>query len=118
MGCPVISSLTGASLALLVAEPTLTGIHDLERIVELAGHFQIPVSVVVNKSDLNTAFAERIRKLCEERKLQFLGTVPYEPQISEAQRQAMTILEYAPDCPASLAIREIFTKLQSNVEVS
>jgi len=118
VGCPVISSLTGASLTLLVAEPTLTGIHDLERIVQLAGHFQIPVSVVVNKSDLNRAFTERIRMLCEERKLQLLGTVPYEPRISEAQRQARTILDYAPDCPASLAVKEIFTKLQSIVEVS
>lgn len=118
VGCPVISSLTGASVTLLVAEPTLTGIHDLQRIVQLAGHFQIPVSVVVNKSDLNAEFTEKIRKLCEERKLQFLGTVPYEPRVSEAQRQARTILEHAPDCPASLAIKEIFTKLQSIVEVS
>lgn len=118
VGCPAISSLTGASVTLLVAEPTLTGIHDLERIVGLAAHFQIPVSVVVNKNDVNAAFTERIRKLCEERKLQFLGTVPYEPRVSEAQRQAKTILEYAPDCPASHAIIEISTKLQSIMEVS
>jgi MinD superfamily P-loop ATPase len=118
VGCPVISSLTGASLALLIAEPTLTGIHDLERVVQLAGHFQIPVSVAVNKSDLNPVFTERIRRLCEERELQFLGTVPYEPQISEAQRQTRTILEYAPGCAASLAIKKVCTKLQSIVEVS
>ena len=118
VGCPVISSLTGASMILLVAEPTLSGIHDLERIVGLASHFQIPVSVVVNKSDLNAEFTEKIRKLCEERTLQFLGAVPYEPRVSEAQRRTRTILEYAPDCPASHAIRDIFTKLQPTLEVS
>jgi MinD superfamily P-loop ATPase len=116
IGCPVISSLTGTSLALVVTEPTLTGVHDLKRIVELTRHFQIRTAVVVNKSDINPVHAQELKGFCEETGLIYLAEIPYEPQITEAQKEGKTILEFAPDCRASQEIRGIYTKLQSILE--
>jgi MinD superfamily P-loop ATPase len=113
IGCPVISSLTGTSLALLVTEPTMTGRHDLERVLGLAAHFDIETAVVINKGDVNPAATEEIRSFCENRGTRFLGTIPYEPMITEAQRQEKTVLEYAPDCSASRAIEEICERLKA-----
>lgn len=73
IGCPVISSLTGASLAVLVTEPTMTGVHDLERVLSLARHFDIRTAVVVNKGDVNPSFTEGIESFCGDRQIDFLG---------------------------------------------
>lgn len=118
IGCPVISSLTGTHLAVVVTEPTPTGLHDLRRIVELARHFQIRTAVVVNKGDINAGYTEEIREYCETNNLVFLGTIPYEPAITSAQKEAKTILEFAPTCSASGAIREIYIHLHTILEES
>jgi MinD superfamily P-loop ATPase len=118
IGCPVISSLTGTSLALVVTEPTLTGAHDLKRIVELARHFQIKTAVVVNKSDINPFYVQELKGFCEKTRLIYLAEIPYEPQITEAQKEGKTILDFAPDCSASQAIRGIYTKIQHILEES
>jgi len=111
IGCPVISSITGTSLALIVTEPTASGIHDLERIAGLARHFSLPAAVVINKSDLNPECTGSIEQYCETSGIPVLGRVPYEKSISEAQRQGKAIVEYAPDLPASRALREISEKI-------
>jgi MinD superfamily P-loop ATPase len=112
IGCPVISSLTGARLAVLVTEPTMTGRHDLERVLGLAAHFNLETGVVINKGDVNPAVTEDVKSFCEHRGTHFLGTIPYEPMITEAQRQGKTVLEYAPDCAASRAIEQIYERLK------
>ncbi len=116
IGCPVISSLTGTHLAVVVTEPTPTGIHDLKRIVELVHHFQIKTAVVVNKSDINPGYTEEMKRYCAEQNLIFLGEIPYETAITKAQKEAKTILDFAPECTASEAIREIYTKLHYILE--
>lgn len=116
IGCPVISSLTGAHLAVLVTEPTMTGVHDLERVVGLARHFDIPTAVIVNKGDINPSCTEDIESFCRERQLDFLGSIPYEPIITEAQRQGETVVDFAPECQASVAIHSIFDKLMRKLE--
>jgi len=116
IGCPVISSLTGTHLALIVTEPTPTGIHDLKRIVDLALHFKIKVALVVNKSDINPQYVTEIRQYCEKQGLAYLGEIPYEVKITEAQKEMKTILDFAPECEASRAIREIHKKIQSILE--
>ena len=116
IGCPVISSLTGASLAVLVTEPTMTGVHDLERVLGLARHFDIRTAVVVNKGDVNPSFTEDIESFCRDRRIDFLGSIPYEPMVTEAQRQGKTVLEFAPDCPASIEIHRVFNKLKTKME--
>ena len=116
IGCTVIASLTGASFIVFVTEPTVSGVHDLKRVMELSRHFRLPGAVVINKGDLNPAYSREIEALCLERGFELLGSIPYEPLVSQAQRKAKTILEYAPDCQASAAIRQIHQKLNKRLE--
>jgi MinD superfamily P-loop ATPase len=116
IGCPVISSLTGASLAVLVTEPTLSGVHDLERVFGLTRHFDIRTTVVINKGDLNPSFTAHIRSFCVNRQVGFLGAIPYDPIITEAQRQGKTVVQFAPDCRATVEIRNIFDQLTKSME--
>jgi MinD superfamily P-loop ATPase len=116
IGCPVISSVTGADYVLIVTEPTRSGIHDMERVLELTRHFDIPTGVAVNKSDINREYTEQIKAFCGRDRLPFLGGIPFEPRISEAQRKGQTILEFAPECPASIEIHTIFDKFMKTLE--
>lgn len=95
IGCPVISSLTGAAGVLLVTEPTLSGLHDLDRIVSLSRHFRIPAMVLINKADLNREMADRIEAYCRENDLGLAGSLPYDPAVTEAMVQGKTILEWS-----------------------
>jgi MinD superfamily P-loop ATPase len=116
IGCPVISSVAGTNLAIIVTEPTPAGIHDLERIIALTNHFRIKASVVVNKCDINLSSLAAIKEYCDAHNHTFLGEIPYETAITEAQRAGKTILDYDPGCDASNAIRAIHTKLQNILE--
>lgn len=113
IGCPVISSITGTTLALVVTEPTASGIHDLERIVQLASHFQIPAAVIINKNDINQSCTDSIEKYCNRKGISLLGRIPYDKTISEAQRQGKSIVEFAPDLDVSKAMREISERIIS-----
>jgi MinD superfamily P-loop ATPase len=94
IGCPVISSLSGASVAVLVTEPTPSGRHDLERIAGLCSHFNIPAGVIINKSDLNTTQADSIEAYCSKNGLTILGKLPHDPVITHAMIDARAITEY------------------------
>jgi len=98
IGCPVISSLTGTDLVLIVTEPTVAGIHDLERIAGLAGHFSIPCLVCVNKYDLNESKTREIEAYCRREGLAVAGTIPFDVCAVEAMVQQKTVMEYT--CPA------------------
>lgn len=93
IGCPVISSLTGATGVLIVTEPTLSGLHDLNRVLELAGHFHIPGMVLINKYDLNREMTDRIETYCREKGLGLAGRLPYDPVVTEAMIQGKTLPE-------------------------
>jgi len=112
----VISSLTGVNFALIVTEPTPTGVHDLKRIVDLTRHFKIKAALVVNKSDINPDYAEDIKTYCEDEGLIYLGEIPYDSKITEAQKNMKTILDFAPDSEVSRAIKEIHKKIQKILE--
>ena len=94
IGCPVIASITGASLVLVVTEPTLSGIHDLERVCELTRHFQIPTVVCVNKYDLNEEMATRIEAQAEALGVRAIGKVRYDPAVTKAQIMQASVVEY------------------------
>jgi MinD superfamily P-loop ATPase len=94
IGCPVISSLSGASLAVIVTEPTPSGIHDLERVLELCGHFRVPSGVIVNKFDLNQGQTDWIERYCHKNGIFFLGKLPFDPVITQAMIKGQTITEY------------------------
>lgn len=95
IGCPVISSITGADAVLVVTEPTLSGMHDMSRVLELAGHFKIKSFVAVNKYDLNMHMSDEIEMYCRKNKAIFVGRIPFDPVITEALVNRKNIIEYA-----------------------
>lgn len=94
IGCPVTASLTGVNLVLAVTEPTLSGIHDLERILNLAEHFKIPSMVCINKFDINLENSQQIISYCEKNGSKVIGRIPYEPKVVEALVQRKTLMDY------------------------
>jgi len=110
-GCPVISSITGADFALTVTEPTVSGIHDLERVLQVIHHFGVRCGVVVNKCDLNEELTQKIKELAEEYKAIFLGTIPYGKEVTEAQMKKLSVVEYT-NTPLTESIKEIWRKVQ------
>ncbi len=114
-GCPVIASLTGAHFALVVTEPTVSGIHDAGRIFDVINFFGIKAGLIVNKYDLNKEMTEKIKNLTEKREIKFLGTIPYDKKITEAQMQAKTVIEYDKDSPSSKSIKEIWQKVEERL---
>ena len=115
IGCPVISASTGTDLALLVAEPGVSGVHDLERIIQTLEHFNIPILIAINKADLYPQGTQTIRELAESRGYEVCGEIPFESKIPQAMMQAQSITEFAPDSPASHEIRRIWEKVQSQL---
>ena len=111
IGCPVIASLTGATVALVVTEPTVSGLHDLERVVELAGYFHIPVFVCINKYDINSVVTEKICDYCREQKLTFVGKIPYDPEVTAAQLAGTSVVEHNSSAAAK-AIEDTWRNIQ------
>ena len=94
IGCPVIASITGADLVLIVTEPTLSGKHDLERVAELAAGFGMPVLVAINKYDLNPEMAAQIEKDAGKRGIKVVGEIRYDKAVTKAQIAKQSIVEY------------------------
>jgi MinD superfamily P-loop ATPase len=115
IGCPVIASVTGATLVLAVAEPTLSGLHDLERVAELTRHFAIPTLVCVNKWDLNPEVCERIEARARERGLGLAGRVGYDRGVTEAQIHGKALVEYQRDGCAS-DMRAVWANVEALLE--
>ena len=115
IGCPVISSITGANAVLVVTEPTLSGRHDLERVVSLAaGHFQIPTFVCVNKYDLNEEMTDQIENFCHEMNINFVGKIPYDTIVTDAMVQAKTIIEFS-DGVISKEINKMWARINRSI---
>ncbi len=111
IGCPVISSITGANAVLVVTEPTLSGLHDLKRVISLAAeHFQIPTFVCINKYDLNEEITDQIEKFCHDRNIGFVGKIPYDTIVTDAMVQAKSIIEFS-DGVISEEIKKIWGKI-------
>lgn len=95
IGCPVIASITGADYLLIVTEPSLSALHDMERLFELARHFRIPVGICINKHDINPQVSERIAKFALENRALIMGKISFDPKITEAQVAGTTFVEFA-----------------------
>ncbi len=94
IGCPVISSLSGANLALLVTEPTLSGIHDLERVMGVCRHFGVPALVCVNKYDINEDNTRRIERFCQDQGVDMVSKIPVDNMVTEAMVRGIPVVEY------------------------
>lgn len=94
VGCPVIASLSNADLILIVTEPTLSGLHDLERILELSGHFKLNSCVCINKWDINTNISSRIDDMCSEKGVSIISKVPFDPAATKSLVAGRPIVGY------------------------
>jgi len=94
IGCPVISSLSGANLALLVTEPTLSGIHDLERVLGVCHHFGVQAMVCINKYDINENNTRRIEGYCLSQEVEVAARIPFDNAVTEAIVQGLPVVEY------------------------
>ncbi|MBN1404123.1 MAG: 4Fe-4S binding protein [Opitutales bacterium] len=110
IGCPVIASLTGTKQILVVTEPTPSGAHDLERVLELAKHFKIPTWVCVNKFDLNMDATASIEARATELGATIVGRIPYDNSVTEAQKQGLPVISMRAS-PAARAIQELWSKI-------
>jgi MinD superfamily P-loop ATPase len=115
LACPVIASITGADGVLIVTEPTLSGHHDMDRVVELANHFEIPAAVCINKYDLNRDMTETIEEYARDKGLPVVGRIPFDPSFTEAMVQKQTIMEYNASCSAAQAVQGIWERLRSTL---
>jgi MinD superfamily P-loop ATPase len=111
IGCPVIAATAGADLALLVTEPTVAGVHDLERILSTVAHFGVPALVCINKYDLNPEVSRAIAEDCAARGLTLVGSIPFDKAVTEAMVQGRSVVSYSRDS-ASQAIERLWEKTE------
>ncbi len=95
IGCPVISALSGVHLAVIITEPTPSGIHDMERIVSLCDHFKIPVAAIINKSDLNDEITGQIKSFCKPKGIQVIAELPHDLVFVQAMVHAQAVTEFS-----------------------
>jgi MinD superfamily P-loop ATPase len=97
IGCPVISSLSGVNLALLVTEPTLSGMHDLDRIISVCHHFGVPPLICINKYDLNEENTHQIESCCCSQGIEVVSKIPFDNVVTKALIQGLPVIEYSED---------------------
>ena len=114
IGCPVIASITGVDLLLIVTEPTLSAIHDLERILGVARHFQIPAVVCINKFDINLDNTKKIEQYCKDNKINIVGKIHYDKVMTKSMIQEKSIIEFS-DGKLSKEIREMWNSIQGEL---
>jgi len=95
IGCPVIASLSGVDCALIVTEPTLSGLHDAKRVMEVAEHFKVSVKLVVNKYDLNNEMTRTIEGFCSSKGIAMIGKIGFDKAIVESMVAGKTIVEHS-----------------------
>ena len=110
IGCPVIASITGADLVLIITEPTLSGKHDLERVGQLAAGFNIPVLIAINKYDLNSEMADQIETEAKQQNMKIVGRIRYDKAFTKAQIMKCSVVEYT-----SSAVSEDIKSMWRNV---
>jgi len=113
IGCPVIAALSGADLALIVTEPTVSGAHDLERALRLTTHFNIPAAVLLNKADLSPVQAEAIAAYCVVNAIPLVGRLPYDPVVTEAMVRGEPVT-MTPG-PVADALREAWDAIKARI---
>jgi MinD superfamily P-loop ATPase len=111
IGCPVISAAAGANLALIVAEPTVAGIHDMERVLGLAHHFRLRALVCVNKADIYPEGAHQISDYCNQNRVEVVGSIPFDETVTRAMVNGEPVTAYQLSSPASRALVRIWQRI-------
>ncbi|MFC2076282.1 ATP-binding protein [candidate division KSB1 bacterium] len=116
IGCPVIASVTGTDLVVIVTESTVAGLHDLKRAIELSAHFNITTVVIINRFDINAGKVAEIKKHLKRASIPLVGLIPYDPDFSRAQINCLSLVEYA-NSKTSEAIRKAWGKIISLLDL-
>ena len=114
IGCPVIASIGGATVLVIVVEPTVSGIHDMERVLDLAAHFRVPGMVCVNKFDLSPEMTGAIEQLAIRRNVALLSRIPFDPVFTRSMVQGKNIFEYGEQSETQQQVREIWKKISTS----
>ena len=117
IGCPVIASITGVNLVLIVTEPTLSGIHDLERIYDVACHFKIPAVVCINKFDVNLDNSKKIEDYCESNNIPVVGKLPYDLIMTKAMVEEKCIVEFSNESSLCDGIVDMWDEIRGRLDV-
>jgi MinD superfamily P-loop ATPase len=117
IGCPVIASLTGASMALFVVEPTVSGVHDFRRVAQLAARLNVPGLVAVNKADLNLQVADDLEAMAARHGIAAVGRIPYDCDILRAQVHRKSVVEFSQG-PAAQAIRNVWAGVTKHLNAA
>ncbi len=115
VGCPVIASLGGATAVLIVAEPSVSGAHDMERVAQLAAAFKIPAMVCINKFDLNPDQGKAIESFAAQKNIAVMGRIPFDPLFTKAMVIGKTLFEYNGDSTGAAAVRSIWGKVANRL---
>lgn len=113
IGCSAISSITGTDRVLLVIEPTKSGLHDAERLIELVASFNIPMYAVINKYDINLQVSQQIESFLESKQIQLIGKLGFDKQVVEAMVNSQSIVEFNPNSIISTTLNDIWNSLKS-----
>jgi MinD superfamily P-loop ATPase len=112
IGCPVIATVSGLDYIVAITEPTPSGLHDLERAIEMVNQFNIPFGIVINKADLKSASQDKLNEAIKNSNYKVLGRINFDLSIPVAMSYAEPVVDYAPESDASQAIKKIYTKLK------
>jgi len=117
IGCPVISAVSGASLALIVAEPTVAGVHDMRRVLQTVKHFGVRAVVCINKADIYPAGVDEIEAFCRESGIETVGRIPFDLTVASAMVAGEAVTTFRSQAPSSVAIAAVWEKvIQSLME--
>ncbi|MCF2137233.1 MAG: 4Fe-4S binding protein [Candidatus Thorarchaeota archaeon] len=111
IGCPVIATVTGIHLGVIVTEPTLSGIHDMKRVLSLMKQFKTTPVVIINKFDLNPDMTHEIESFCKEEGIEVLGTIPFDSVMTKSMVAAKTLPEFAPDHPITHTLEGMWQRI-------
>lgn len=114
IGCAVISSITGCDVALIVTEPTKSGLEDLKRIIELTKHFQVKTLVCINKYDINLEIVNKIRSYCKSESIDIVGEIPFDDTVRTSINELKPIIYYE-ESSANHAVREMWEKIKKYI---
>jgi MinD superfamily P-loop ATPase len=114
IGCPVIASLSGVDVGLVVTEPTMSGIHDFKRALQLLNHFHVLPFVCINMYDINRKNTERIVKFCEKNGVEVAGKIPFDSLVTEAMVAGKTVVEHSPESEVSREIVKLWDRVFNN----
>lgn len=117
IGCPVIAAASGTDLVLAVTEPTVSGIHDMERLLCTTHHFGVPMLVCTNKADVYTEGAAEIERFCQKKNLPFAGQIPFDPAVVEAMVQGQPVTVYREKSPAAVAMRRVWQRVLTTLKL-